>query len=66
MNLAELLMVLSPLILISVGLAVYALIDLFKAERRVKGDNKIIWALIIVLVSTFGPLAYLVAGREES
>jgi len=54
-----------PLILIDLGLIVYCLIDLARPERRVRGGNKLVWALVILLVSTFGPLAYLFLGRED-
>ena len=65
-NVSELLLLLSPIILLNLVLIVYALRDLFKPERRVKGDNKLVWALVIVLISTFGPLIYLLAGRKET
>lgn len=55
-----------PLVLIDLAMVVYSIVDLFKADRRVKGDNKLVWLLVILLVSTFGWLAYLLFGREES
>jgi hypothetical protein len=55
-----------PLIVLQVALLVAALIDLTKADRRVRGDNKLVWALIIIFVSLFGPLLYFLIGREES
>ena len=54
-----------PLVLIDLGMVIYSIVDLFKADRRVKGGNKLVWLLIILLVSTFGWLAYLLFGREE-
>jgi Phospholipase_D-nuclease N-terminal len=54
-----------PVVLIDIGLEIFALIDLFQADRRVKGGNKLIWALVILLISTFGPLIYLFLGRED-
>ncbi|GIV96705.1 MAG: hypothetical protein KatS3mg057_1362 [Herpetosiphonaceae bacterium] len=65
-ELNELLPLLIPIILIQLGLMIFALLDLFKPERRVKGGNKFIWALVIILISTFGPLIYLLVGREEA
>lgn len=53
-----------PLVLIELGLKVYSLVDLSKAERQVRG-NKLVWVLIILLISTFGPLAYLFFGRKD-
>jgi hypothetical protein len=61
----DLLALLLPLIALQVGLLLYALMDLTKPERRVRGDNKLIWALIIIFVSLFGPLLYVLMGREE-
>ncbi|HEV8193567.1 MAG TPA: PLD nuclease N-terminal domain-containing protein [Ktedonobacterales bacterium] len=54
-----------PVALVSLGLEIFALIDLFHSDRRVRGGNKLIWVLVIVLVGTFGPLIYLFAGRED-
>ena len=53
-----------PLILLQIGLLVWALIDLTQPERRVRGDSKVVWALIIIFVSFFGPLLYFIVGRE--
>jgi hypothetical protein len=62
----NLLLILLPLVVIELGLVVFSLVDLFKPERRVIGDNKLVWALIIVLVGTIGPIVYLLAGRKQS
>ena len=61
---ATLLAVLLPLILIEVGLLVWAVVDLVKREH-VRGGNKLIWALVIIFISALGPILYLVWGREE-
>ena len=60
------LLILLPLVLIELGLVVFSLVDLFKPERRVVGDNKLIWALVIVVVGTIGPIVYLLAGRKQN
>ena len=60
------LLILLPLALIELGLVVFSLVDLFKPERRVIGDNKLIWALVIVVVGTIGPIVYLLAGRKQT
>jgi hypothetical protein len=62
----SLLLILVPLLVIELGLVVFSLVDLFKPERRVIGDNKLVWALIIVLVGTIGPVVYLLAGRKQN
>jgi len=54
-----------PLALIDLGMVIFSIVDLFKPDRRVKGENKLVWLLVILLVSTFGWLAYLLFGREE-
>jgi len=62
----NLLLILLPLVVIELGLVVFSLVDLFRPERRVIGDNKLVWALIIVLVGTIGPIVYLLAGRKQT
>ena len=62
----NLLLILLPLVVIELGLVVFSLVDLFKPERRVIGGNKLVWALIIVLVGTIGPIVYLLAGRKQT
>jgi uncharacterized membrane protein YidH (DUF202 family) len=51
---------------IELGLVVFSLVDLSKPERRVIGDNKLVWALVIVVVGTIGPIVYLLAGRKQN
>lgn len=60
-----LLLALVPLVLIELGIVIYCIVDLFKPDRRVRGGNKIVWLLIILLISTFGWIAYLLIGRED-
>jgi hypothetical protein len=62
----SLLLILLPLAVIELGLVVFSLVDLFRPARRVVGNNKLVWALIIVLVGTIGPIVYLLAGRKQS
>lgn len=61
----QLLLLLTPIIVIELVLLVVALRDLLKPERHVRGDSKLMWGLIIVLFSLFGPLLYLTVGRRE-
>ena len=53
-----------PLILVEIGLMAFALYDLVK-RKRVKGGNKWVWGIIIVVVNLIGPILYFVIGREE-
>jgi TctA family transporter len=54
-----------PLVLIDLGMVIYCIVDLLKPERRVRGNNKLVWLLVILLVGTLGWIIYLLAGREE-
>jgi len=54
-----------PLVLIQLGLIVFALYDLEKEERRVRGGSKLVWVLIIVFVNLIGPIVYFAVGRED-
>jgi hypothetical protein len=63
---ANLIAILLPLILIELGLVVFSLLDLARPDRRVLGDNKLIWAAVIILVATIGPIIYLLAARKQS
>jgi hypothetical protein len=60
----SLLLLILPLIVIELGLVVFALIDLFK-RKKVRGGNKWIWLIPILFVSVIGPIIYLILGREE-
>jgi phospholipase D-like protein len=62
---SQLLLLLLPIIVVELVLLVMALRDLLKPERRVRGESKLMWGLIIVLISLFGPLLYLAVGRQE-
>lgn len=63
-GIGTLLAVLIPLAVIQLGLMVWAIVDLVGRER-VRGGNKLIWAIVIVLMTTIGPIVYLVWGRNE-
>ena len=53
-----------PLVIIQLGLMGFALWDLIKREK-VKGGNKIIWGVVIVVVNYIGPILYFIVGRED-
>jgi hypothetical protein len=54
-------------VLLVLGLTLYALIDCIRTdEHAVKGLPKMLWVLVIVLVSPIGPIAWLVAGRDRN
>lgn len=56
-----------PIVLLQWGLNIFALIDLIKRdELEIRYLPKWGWAVAICLISFFGAIAYLVAGREEA
>ena len=61
----ELVLLLVPLFVLQLGLMVAAVIDLLRVDRRVRGGNKGVWAVVIVFASMIGPILYLLVGREE-
>ena len=52
-----------PLILVQLGLMVFALIDLIKREKT-RGP-KWVWVLVVLFVNMIGPIIYFIVGREE-
>jgi hypothetical protein len=65
MDTSLIILLVAPLLVIQLVLLVAALYDLTRPGRRVKGDNKIVWALIVIFVSMIGPILYFVVGREQ-
>ena len=53
-----------PLLVIELGLMVFALVDLAR-RKVVKGGQKWPWVLVIVLLGIIGPIFYLLVGREQ-
>jgi len=52
-----------PVILLGLGLVIFALRDLSRRDR-VNGP-KWLWVLIIVLIQFIGPMLYFVVGRRD-
>lgn len=65
MTLQEILPLILPLLVVDLVLIVVALRDLIRPDRRVRGGDKRIWAVVIVLVEVIGPLLYLTVGRVD-
>ncbi len=55
-----------PILVLQLVLMAYALVDLARPGRRVKGGSKLLWAIVIIVVNIIGPLVYLFVGREEA
>ena len=66
LDIGILLALLIPVVVIQLGLLVWALYDLTRPTRRVKGDSKVVWALIVIFVNIIGPILYFLVGREEA
>jgi len=66
MTIEELLPLIIPLAILQVAIMLFAIYDLTRPERRVRGDNKLLWGLVIVLGQILGSLIYFLVGREES
>lgn len=60
----DLLLKLWPLLLLQLGLMIWALVDLLR-RRSTRTLSMPAWILIIVLVNFFGPVAYFLFGRAE-
>lgn len=63
-EIARLIPLLAPLVLIQLALMIAALVDLARRERT-RGP-KWIWLPVILLVSMIGPVVYFTIGREEA
>lgn len=63
MSNSEIIQIVAPLLIIELALKLFVLYRLTK--DKVKYIPKWAWALIIIFISTVGPLAYLILGRER-
>jgi hypothetical protein len=63
-NLAQLLPLLIPVAILELGMLIWALLDIIR-RKRVKGGNKVVWILVVVLINIIGPIVYFLFGREE-
>jgi hypothetical protein len=61
----QILLLITPIVIVELILIVIALRDLLRPERRVRGDSKLLWGIVIVVISLLGPIIYLAAGRRE-
>jgi Phospholipase_D-nuclease N-terminal len=65
MNQTQIVLLLLPLVIVELVLIVIALRDLLRPERRVRGESKLMWGLLIVFIGMLGPILYLAIGRQE-
>jgi Phospholipase_D-nuclease N-terminal len=66
MSTGQILLLILPILVIELALLGLAIRDLLRADRRVRGGNKAVWALVILLVSLLGPILYFMIGREDA
>jgi hypothetical protein len=52
-----------PVILIQLGLMVFALLDLVR--RPTANGPRWMWAVVIIVINIIGPIAYFLIGRRE-
>jgi hypothetical protein len=62
----QVILLLLPVLLIQLALIVVALYDLLRPERLVRGDSKLMWGIIIVVINIIGPILYFAIGRREA
>jgi hypothetical protein len=51
-----------PLILLQLSLVIFSIIDISK--KGVKNLSPLIWILIVIFVNFFGPIIYILFGRN--
>ncbi len=54
-----------PILVLQVGLQIYALVDLIKRPIEELRGPKIIWGIVIVAFQILGVIIYLVFGRKQ-
>ena len=65
-NDATVLAILLPVIAIELGLMIWALWDLSRPQRVVRGLPKAVWAVIVIFIGIIGPVVYMLFGRQET
>ena len=59
-------MLLLPIVILQLILLIVSIVDLVKRDKdKVTGENKLFWAIIILLIGTIGPILYLTLGRKK-
>ena len=54
-----------PLVALSLGLTIWALVDLLSSERVVAFGPKWLWLIVILISTPIGPLIYFFVGRRD-
>ena len=66
MSTGQILLLILPIVVIELALILLAIRDLLRTDRRVRGGNKAVWALVILFISLLGPIVYFAIGREDA
>ncbi|MGC8717478.1 MAG: PLD nuclease N-terminal domain-containing protein [bacterium] len=53
-----------PILIIQVGLQVFALVDLVRRPKEEIKGPKVLWGIVILAFQMLGPMVYLVFGRR--
>ncbi|KAF1291712.1 PLD nuclease N-terminal domain-containing protein [Candidatus Enterococcus leclercqii] len=61
-DLNQYLPVLIPLIILQVGLAIFAIVDVLR-HPHYRFGNKLLWVLVCGLISFIGPICYFAFGK---
>jgi ABC-type uncharacterized transport system permease subunit len=62
MSTSTMILILLPIILLQIGLQVYALYDFWK--NRSVNQSSWLWVIVILVTGLLGPLAYFILGRK--
>lgn len=60
----EYLPILIPIVVLEIGLMIYALIHILK-HNKFKFGNKVMWIVVVVLIQIIGPIFYLMIGKDD-
>lgn len=63
-NISEILKLVWPIIVLQVGLQIYALVHLFRAKKT-KNLSVALWAVVIIVGEILGPVAYFLVGKSD-
>lgn len=54
-----------PILILQIGLQIYALVDLIKRPIEELRGPKIVWGIVIIAFQILGVIIYLVFGRKQ-
>lgn len=60
----EYLPILIPIVVLEIGLMIYALSQVLKHDKF-KFGNKAMWIVVVVLIQIIGPILYLIIGKDN-